>query len=173
MTMSEPVATFAELLNQDPRYQLEAYLFVRRGLDYAQRVLGMGKEQVNEDEISPELMEEIALAMEAEEESEIDDVWEEIDSHLSDFPRERHLTGQELCEGIREFALEQYGFMAKVVLNSWGVQTTGDFGEIVYNMIRVGLMKKSKSDRREDFNDVFDFEDAFQRNFRIAPNMSR
>jgi len=171
--MSEPVATFAELLNQDPRYQLEAYLFVQRGLAYAQRVLKLGKEQVNEDEISPELMEKIEQAMEAEEESEIDDAWEEFDARQTDLPRERHLTGQELCEGIRQFAIEQFGFMAKVVLNNWGVHTTGDFGEIVYNMIRGGLMKKSPSDRREDFDGVFDFEDAFQRKFRIVPNPAR
>src|SRR4051794_39212960 len=46
---------------------------------------------------------------------------------------ERHLTGQQLCEAIRLFALDQYGYMAKDVLNSWGVSTTGDFGEIVFN----------------------------------------
>ncbi|HEY2838864.1 MAG TPA: Minf_1886 family protein, partial [Pirellulales bacterium] len=49
---------------------------------------------------------------------------------------ERHLTGQQLCEGIRQYALDQYGYMAKCVLNSWGVTTTGDFGEIVFNLIR-------------------------------------
>jgi len=82
---------------------------------------------------------------------------------------ERHLTGQQLCEGIRQYALDQYGYMAKVVLNSWGVQTTGDFGEIVFNLIRIGLMRKTPSDRREDFDDVFDFEDGLQQSFQITP----
>ena len=57
--------------------------------------------------------------------------------------KERHITGQQLCEASRQLALEQYGMMAKVVLNSWGVHTTGDLGEIVYNLIRMEQMSKS------------------------------
>ncbi len=81
---------------------------------------------------------------------------------------ERHLTGQELSEAIRQYAIDQYGFLAKQVLNSWGLHTTGDFGEVVYNLIRVGLMKKSSEDRREDFDDCFDFEQAFVKKFRFV-----
>jgi uncharacterized repeat protein (TIGR04138 family) len=55
-----------------------------------------------------------------------------------------------------------------VVLNSWGISSTSDFGEIVYSLIRIERMKRSKSDRREDFDDVFDFEEAFQRGYRIT-----
>jgi uncharacterized repeat protein (TIGR04138 family) len=80
---------------------------------------------------------------------------------------ERHVTGQELCEAIRRFALEQYGYMAKTVLNNWGIRRTGDFGEIVFNLITVGQMRKTKSDRREDFDDVYDFDEAFKRRFKI------
>lgn len=87
---------------------------------------------------------------------------------LDDLPTEAHLTGQQLCEAIRQYALAQYGLMAKVVLNSWGVFETSDFGEIVYNLIRIGLMKKSESDRREDFNGAYCFEDAFEREFKIT-----
>jgi uncharacterized repeat protein (TIGR04138 family) len=82
---------------------------------------------------------------------------------------EHHLTGQQLCQAIREYALEQYGYLAKTVLNSWGIHTTGDFGEIVYNLIRIKEMRKSKSDRREDFNDQYDFESAFAPRFE-QPN---
>ena len=71
---------------------------------------------------------------------------------------ERHLTGQELCEASRRYALEQYGLLAKTVLKSWGVGKTDDLGEIVYNLIKVDLMKKSDHDRREDFDAVFDFD---------------
>ena len=59
---------------------------------------------------------------------------------------ESHLSGQELCEAIRIFSLEQYGYMAKVVLNSWGIHSTSDFGDVVYNLIAFQLMKQSKSD---------------------------
>ncbi len=81
---------------------------------------------------------------------------------------EPHLTGQQLCEAIRIYALQQFGYMAKVVLNSWGVYSTNDFGEIVYNLIRIGQMKKSKHDRREDFDDVYDFDEALQERFEIT-----
>lgn len=89
-------------------------------------------------------------------------------NEADDLPAEAHLTGQQLCEAIRQYALAQYGLMAKIVLNSWGVCETSDFGEIVYNLIRIGLMKKSDTDRREDFNDVYDFEEAFEREFKIT-----
>lgn len=81
---------------------------------------------------------------------------------------ERHLTGQQLCEAIRLHALEQFGFMAKTVLNNWGVFSTSDFGEIVYNLIRIKHMKKSESDRREDFDDCYDFETAFNPVFELS-----
>ncbi len=81
---------------------------------------------------------------------------------------ESHITGQQLCEAIRHYALEQYGYMAKVVLGSWGINRTGDFGEIVYNLIGIGWMKKSDHDRREDFDDVFDFETSLRQEFKIT-----
>jgi uncharacterized repeat protein (TIGR04138 family) len=84
-----------------------------------------------------------------------------------DESEERHVTGQELCEGIRRYATDQYGLMAKIVLNNWGIYQTSDFGEIVYNLIEVNRMRKSDSDRREHFDDVYDFDEAFVRQFRI------
>ena len=87
----------------------------------------------------------------------------------SDSPAGRqHLTGQQLCEAIRIFANEQYGYMAKLVFNSWGIYTTSDFGEIVYNLIRIKEMRKSKSDKRSDFDDVYNFDDAFQPVFELS-----
>ncbi|MCC6507524.1 MAG: hypothetical protein IT423_00345 [Pirellulaceae bacterium] len=81
---------------------------------------------------------------------------------------DRHLTGQQLCEAIRQYALDQFGFMAKTVLNNWGVFSTSDFGEIVYNLIRIKQMKKSESDRREDFDDVYEFDTAFDPVFELS-----
>jgi uncharacterized repeat protein (TIGR04138 family) len=75
---------------------------------------------------------------------------------------ERHVSGQQLCEAIRRFALSQYGLLAKSVLNEWGVRSTGDFGEIVFNLIDIGQMKKTDSDRREDFENVFDFDEGLR-----------
>jgi uncharacterized repeat protein (TIGR04138 family) len=79
---------------------------------------------------------------------------------------ERHVTGQQLCEAIRRYAIEQYGLMARSVLNEWGVRATSDFGEIVFNLIDIGQMKKTSSDRREDFENVFDFDDGLRDAFQ-------
>ena len=70
----------------------------------------------------------------------------------------RHVTGQELCESIRRFALQQYGMLSSQVFAHWGIRRTGDFGEIVYNLIDIGHFRKTDTDRREDFEDVFDFD---------------
>ena len=75
--------------------------------------------------------------------------------------RETHVTGQELADGIREFAIQQYGPMAKVVLNHWGINKTQDLGNIVFNLIDKNLLSKTGEDSIEDFRDVYDFESAF------------
>ncbi|TWT91773.1 Minf_1886 family protein [Stieleria varia] len=80
----------------------------------------------------------------------------------------RHITGQQLCEACRLYAIEQFGFLAGMVLAKWGVHSTGDFGEMVYNLIRIDQMRKSDSDRREDFDDVYPFDNAFEPHFRVA-----
>ena len=81
---------------------------------------------------------------------------------------ERHLTGQDLCEAVRQFSIQEYGYMARVVLKSWGLESTGDIGNIVYNLIDIGRMKKSENDRRDHFDNVFDFENAFEKEFEIT-----
>ncbi|HZN56724.1 MAG TPA: Minf_1886 family protein [Planctomycetota bacterium] len=73
----------------------------------------------------------------------------------------QHVTGKELLEGIRQYAIEQFGCLAKTVLESWGVSTTDDFGEIVFNLVEHDLMGKQDSDTKEDFHDVFEFAEVF------------
>ena len=80
---------------------------------------------------------------------------------------ERHVTGQELCEAMRKYAHEQYGYLAKSVLNHWGMYSTSDFGEVVFNLIDIEQMRKTPNDCREDFNDVFDFDEGFQDSFEF------
>ncbi|MEM9825599.1 MAG: Minf_1886 family protein [Planctomycetota bacterium] len=81
----------------------------------------------------------------------------------------RHVSGQQLCQACREYAVEQYGFLAKMVLGSWGIRSTSDLGDLVYNLIKIGQMRKSENDRREDFNDVFEFDSAFEPQFELVP----
>ena len=79
--------------------------------------------------------------------------------------RIRHVTGQELLVGIREYALQQFGPMAKTVLEEWGIQGCPDFGEIVFNMVEVGWLAKTEKDSRADFAGGYDFEEAFRKPF--------
>ena len=73
----------------------------------------------------------------------------------------RHVSGQELCLGLRSLAVEKYGLLARTVLRGWGVRTTEDFGKIVYAMVEAGLLRTSENDSLEDFRGVYDFEEAF------------
>lgn len=160
-------SAFLQLLKDDPRYRLEAYQFVREALSYGQRLTQPGgPEAAEEAELEEELeMEDDDLELFEEDDDEEDEV-EEFEEWETE-EQEQHLTGQMLCEAIRDYATHQYGLMAKTVLNSWGIYTTGDFGEIVYNLIEIGMMRKSKSDRREDFDNQYEFETAFVRDFRF------
>ena len=76
---------------------------------------------------------------------------------------DRHISGQELCIGLRDVAIEKYGLLAPVVLEHWHVCRTNDFGRIVYAMIDAGLMTKTPRDSLDDFRAVYDFGEAFSR----------
>ncbi|MGC9452040.1 MAG: Minf_1886 family protein [Oceanipulchritudo sp.] len=80
--------------------------------------------------------------------------------------KHRHITGRELCEGIREFALEQYGPMARTLLEAWGIHQTEDFGQIVFNLVEFGIFGKTEEDSIQDFSGVYEFEDVFEKPFR-------
>lgn len=77
-----------------------------------------------------------------------------------------HVTGKELLEGIKELALESYGPMAKRVFESWGVHKTDDWGEIVFILVRAKVLGKTAQDKKEDFKDVYDFEDVFVKKYK-------
>lgn len=80
----------------------------------------------------------------------------------------RHVTGRDLCEGARQLALDHYGMMALTVLKLWGLRSTSDLGEVVYNLIASGDFEKTPSDSRSDFDNLYDFEHAFRRDFVVA-----
>ena len=77
----------------------------------------------------------------------------------------RHITGQELLAGLREYALSQFGPMVKTVLNEWGIHTCEDFGEMVFNMVDQNLLCSTETDTRDDFKGGYDFDEAFCRPF--------
>jgi len=73
----------------------------------------------------------------------------------------RHVTGQQLCMGLRDFAIDRYGMLAPVVLKSWGVHKTEDFGSIVFRMVELELLRTSPQDSEEDFRAIFQFDEVF------------
>lgn len=127
--------SFAEalerILQDDSRYDAEAYLFLKEALDHTVRTLGKPRQ-------GPQ----------------------------------RHVSGQELLEGIRDYALQEYGPMAFRVLDTWGVKRCEDFGELVFNLIAVGIFGKTDTDKKEDFAGGYDFYDAFVKPF-LPPSALR
>jgi len=114
------------ILTRDPRYTVEAYLFVRDALDHSARQL----------------------------------------------EKPRHISGQELLEGIREYALKEFGPVTKRVLSEWGINECIDFGHIVFNLVNEGLLGKTADDAIEDFANGYDFAEAFLQPFRPSEPMA-
>ena len=77
----------------------------------------------------------------------------------------RHITGRELAEGVRELAIGSYGPLARTVLEHWGIHETEDVGRVVFAMVEQGVLVKEDADRPEDFENLFDFEEAFEANY--------
>lgn len=146
--MTDDSFSLYQVVNQDPRYPVEAYWFVREALAYAADSMELESHTYSDPEC-------------------------DVETATHRARRERHLTGQQLCEAIRRYALNQYGYMAQVVLNSWNIVSTGCFGDIVYNMISVGIMKKSSRDKRSHFDDVYRFDEVFQADFQICDAMAQ
>lgn len=84
---------------------------------------------------------------------------EALNRTVRHMPVRRHLSGPELLRGIVFAAYERFGDMAANVLDEWGVSRTGDFGQIVFDLIEVGILSKTEDDRLEDFEEIFDLQD--------------
>jgi uncharacterized repeat protein (TIGR04138 family) len=182
MPLVDPSHPLAHLLERDRRYKLDAYLFILEALSYGQEHLGMGSEPPPED-LEPPPGAERGAERNAERGSERSTERNternaEKNPEKGGRPRargrarrrqaERHVSGRELCEAARQYALQQYGYMTPTVLGTWGVHRTSDFGEIVFNMIEIGQMRKTRHDKREDFHDVYDFGEAFSRDLAFV-----
>ena len=93
-------------------------------------------------------------------------IFDALDFTLQRLGKTRHVTGRELLEGIRLYASEQFGFLARTVLDEWGITATQDFGEVVFNLVEAGLLSRTEKDTREEFANAYDFAEAFEREFR-------
>ena len=118
-----------EILSSVP-YPIEAFAFVREGLNFAVQSVHDNPQELPEDQ--------------------------------------RHITGQQLCLGLRDLAISKYGLLTPAVLDHWRVRRTYDFGRIVFAMIDAGLMTKTPRDSIEDFHSVYDFDEAFSRDALMA-----
>jgi len=98
-------------------------------------------------------------------------VFEALDYTLKTLPKPRHVTGQELCHGIKDLAIDRFGPLASTVFRHWGITKTEDFGRIVFNLIEAELMGKTETDSIADFRDVYEFEDVFA-NLKIEAKLS-
>ena len=132
-----------EVVRRDPRYAYEAYEFVFAALAHTQRLLGRSPGEVEPEPVA------------------------EADEEVDEGAVCHHVSGPELLNGVRDLALREFGLMARTVFRLWGINNTGDFGEIVFNLIEANLMSKTDRDDRADFVDVFDLDEELVRNFRI------
>jgi uncharacterized repeat protein (TIGR04138 family) len=155
MPLVDPSHPLFQLLQRDRRYTLDAYLFILEALSFAQETLDMGEEPAAE-ELEP-------LA-----EVEAGGKPRQRTGRGRKRQAQRHVSGQQLCEAARLYGLQQYGYLAPKVLATWGIRATDDFGEIVFNMIDIGQMRKTKADRREDFQGVYEFAEAFTRDLAFV-----
>src|SRR5882762_4189927 len=119
---------FAEALDSivasDPRYQREAYVFLRDSLDFTTK---------QQKKIKGATV--------------------------------RHVAGPELLEGVRQYALKEFGPMVVTVFDNWGIHSTEDIGNMVFNLIGAGIFGKTAEDSIEDFKNVYDFEEAYVKPF--------
>lgn len=163
-----PSKSLESLVEHVGRYPAEAFLFLREGLGYA-------AERVHGPETDAH-----RLLYQYLTESNVD--WSDLVAqyHTGLLPEpvaqaieaaggcdklNRHISGRDLCWGLREFALKRWGMLARVVLESWNIKSTADFGRIVFGFIDLDMMRKQPEDRVEDFDDVYDFREAFDRTF--------
>jgi uncharacterized repeat protein (TIGR04138 family) len=119
---------FAEALDSivtsDPRYQREAYIFLRDALDFTTKQ----QKKVKGTAV-------------------------------------RHVSGPELLEGVRQYALKEFGPMVITVFDNWGIRSCEDIGHMVFNLIGAGVFGKTEQDSIEDFKAVYDFQEAFVKPF--------
>jgi uncharacterized repeat protein (TIGR04138 family) len=81
--------------------------------------------------------------------------------------QDHHVTGPQLLEGVRDLALREFGLMARTVFHVWGIDSTADFGEIVFNLVEANLMSKTAEDNRDHFRDVYDLDQTLVHDYRI------
>ena len=157
-----------DLVQSVGRYPEEAFLFVRDGLNFAvQNIHGEETEahQLLARFLNQNNMDWNDLIAQYHAGQVEDFIAQAIEAAGGCEKLNRHVGGRELCWGLRDFALRRWGMMARTVLTHWKVKTTKDFGRIVFAFIDQDLMQKQEGDCIEDFDEVYSFEEAFDRGY--------
>jgi uncharacterized repeat protein (TIGR04138 family) len=128
----------ARVIASDPRFSIDAYAFIVQALDHARQQKLKAQKRAPVTEGEPKRRSTAPRASRARPSG--------------------HVTGAELCAAVRKLALRQFGLLAATVLNHWGLHSTSDIGEVVYNLIAAGDLEKTPADARADFDNVFDFD---------------
>jgi uncharacterized repeat protein (TIGR04138 family) len=141
------------------RYPLGAFLFVQRGLDFTVR-------RIHGDPPpgAPDAGETDAAGASGVESAKSRPVGS------GGGGESRHVRGQQLCIGLRDYALQQYGLLARTVLRQWHITSSEDFGRIVFAMVEAGLMHKTAEDSLRDFSGALDFAEAFSPTLQLSEN---
>ncbi len=126
----------AGVLAADPRYSIQAYLFIFEALEHTKALKKRARRKAK--------------------------------ARSQPVRGSRHVSGRELCEGAKALALAHYGMLALTVLATWGVHKTADLGAIVDNLVTSGDLERSQNDSLDDFDDVYDFETVFRRDFVLS-----
>jgi uncharacterized repeat protein (TIGR04138 family) len=86
----------------------------------------------------------------------------------------RHVAGPELLDGVRQYALREFGPMAVTVFSFWGIRGTEDIGHMVFNLIGAGIFGKTEEDSIDDFKNVYDFTEVFVKPFApVSPTVAK
>ena len=164
--VNEPSRTLRDLVDHVGRYPEDAFLFVREGLSHtADQIHGPETEahrQLHQYLLRNDLDWSDVIAQYHAGELP-DTVVDTIDAAGGCDRLDRHVNGRELCWGLRDYAAKRWGMMARVVLESWNVRCTKDFGRIVFGFIDLDMMRRQSDDSLEDFNEVYKFTEALDR----------
>ncbi|MCG8404074.1 MAG: hypothetical protein MI923_02630 [Phycisphaerales bacterium] len=171
----KPQKNIADVAREIGRYSLDAFEFLHQGLDHSvQKLHGPPDpmllklcEWMEAKKIDPTDLERLV---------EAEKVPEPVADAIEHFggpealrqKLNRHVSGGDLCWGLRDLALQHWGLMAPAVLRCWGIRSTMDFGQMVFALVNNGLLQKQPEDRIEDFDNVFDFDTAFDSAYKIT-----
>jgi uncharacterized repeat protein (TIGR04138 family) len=166
--------TIEDIARELGRYPVEAFEFLRLGLDYTverthgdtasgiRKIMGWLEKNDASMEDLPQLAGKgkapIWLLEMLEKLGGVDSARERVNLHVG---------GTDLCEGLRDLAIRQWGLMAPAVLAHWGIHSTLDFGKMVFALVDNGFLQKQPQDSLDDFKNVYDFESAFNKSYRI------